>query len=261
MGPRPNLASGASAMRPRNATTKSKAGSQRLLSRLALLALSAGFIFNPVSHAKASHCGRDAMLVFDASSSMALPKAGPMPPRITEARQAMADVLPDIAPLRRIGLMVYGPSQAAGRASCDGISVRFGPRPDATQSVTAALDSLEPSGLTPLTAAVQSAAETMAFRDTPAIIVVITDGIETCGGQPCVLGRQLAQQGAHITVHVVGFRRVRDTVSLNGVSDGGGKHDRLRCLAQETGGSYVDTETVAELSAALRETLGCMLVG
>ncbi|MEM6483063.1 MAG: VWA domain-containing protein [Pseudomonadota bacterium] len=201
------------------------------------------------------------MLVFDASSSMALPKAGPDPARISEARQAMAAVLPDIAPLRRIGLMVYGPPHSEGRSGCEGIGLRFGPRPDAALSVTAALDGLEPSGLTPLTAAVQTAAETLAFRDTPAIIVVITDGIETCGGQPCVLGRQLAEEGAHITVHVVGFRRVRDPLALNSASDEGERHGKLKCLAQATGGTYVDTETVEDLSVALRETLGCVLVG
>lgn len=201
------------------------------------------------------------MLVFDASSSMALPKAGPAPARIDDARRAMANVLPDIASLRRIGLMIYGPPHMANGQNCNGIRLRFGPRPDAASSVTAALNELAPDGLTPLAASVQAAAETLTFREEPAIIVVVTDGIDTCGGEPCALGRQLAAQGAHITVHVVGFRRVRDVLALNGVPDEDERHDNLRCLAQATGGTYVDTETVAELSAALRETLGCPLVG
>ena len=55
-------------------------------------------------------CARDAMLVFDGSSSMAdLGFGAEGPTRIQEARQAVAQVLPDVAPLRRIGLMVYGP--------------------------------------------------------------------------------------------------------------------------------------------------------
>lgn len=232
-----------------------------VLPSAALLALGTGFVLNPVSQAKASFCERDAMLVFDASSSMALPKASPAPARIDEARQAMATVLPDIASLRRIGLMVYGPSPTTSGRDCDGIGLRFGPRHDAASSVAAALAELVPDGLTPLSASVQAAAETLAYRDEAAIIVVVTDGIDTCGGEPCILGRQLADQGAHITVHVVGFRRVRDVLALNGISDEDEKNDNLRCLAEETGGRYMDTETVAELSAALRETLGCPLVG
>ena len=64
-----------------------------------------------------------------------------------------------------------------------------------------------------------------------------------------------------MTVHVVGFRLVRDAMALNGGSTFRDTNASLRCLADETGGTYVETETVADLSAALRETLGCLLVG
>lgn len=242
-----------------------RAPSRRWRTRLALLTLSMTLAINPVSHAQAGSCARDAMLVFDASSSMALPKTGPEPARIDEARRALTDVLPEIAALRRIGLMVYGPSQSAGRRECDGIGLRFGPRPDAAPSVAAALDGLMPDGLTPLTASVQAAAETLNYRETPAIIVVVTDGIDTCGGQPCALGHNLAGQSADLTVHVIGFRRGNEALALeldlDGVAETQDRHSKLRCLAYQTGGTYVDTGTVAELSAALRRTLGCMLVG
>ena len=216
---------------------------------------------HPVAPAHAGFCGRDAMLVFDASSSMALPKAGPAPARIDEARRAMARVLPDIAPLRRIGLMVYGPPRMQDGRGCHGIGLEFAPRSDAAPSVNAALAGLVPDGLTPLTASVRAAAEAMAYREKPAIVVVVTDGIDTCGGEPCALGRQLASQGAHLTVHVVGFQRMRDPLEVEGASDRQDTYSNLRCLAQETGGTYVDTETVADLSTALRDVLGCMLIG
>ncbi|MEM6578558.1 MAG: VWA domain-containing protein [Pseudomonadota bacterium] len=232
------------------------------LTRFAVLTLSTTLAIHPVSQAQASYCTRDAMLVFDASSSMALPKTGPEPTRIDEARRAMTAVMPDIAALRRIGLMIYGPPHSSrGQRGCDGIGLRFAPRADAAPSITAALAGLVPAGLTPLTASVREAAEMLEHRKTPAIIVVITDGIETCGGQPCELGRQLADQSVDLTVHVIGFRRVRDPLALDGASVEDEAHTRLRCLAQKTGGTYADTDTVDELSAALRERLGCMLVG
>ena len=48
----------------------------------------------------------------------------------------------------------------------------------------AAIDALRPSGRTPLTDAVAQAAEVLDFRHKPGLIVVLTDGEETCGGSP-----------------------------------------------------------------------------
>ncbi|MEM8581908.1 MAG: hypothetical protein AAGF50_12000, partial [Pseudomonadota bacterium] len=182
--------------------------------------------------------------------------------RIDDARVAIAKVLPEIATVRRIGLMVYGPvSLAGGKKACDRIGLRFGPRPDAAEPVAEALGTLEPDGLTPLTASVRAAAETLDFRRVPAIIVLVTDGIETCGGQPCALGRDLAEHGVQLTVHVVGFRMVGKTLAIKGASISGDANADLQCLARETGGRYIETETIQDLTFALRETLGCAMIG
>ena len=44
------------------------------------------------------------------------------------------------------------------------------------------VNALTPAGKTPLTAAVGQAAEVLHFRVKPALIVVLTDGEETCSG-------------------------------------------------------------------------------
>jgi Ca-activated chloride channel family protein len=44
----------------------------------------------------------------------------------------------------------------------------------------AAIDALRPSGRTPLTGAVAQAGEALDFRHRPGLIVVLTDGEETC---------------------------------------------------------------------------------
>ena len=49
---------------------------------------------------------------------------------------------------------------------------------------------LQPSGDTALTDAVQIAAEVLDYKSSPATIVLVTDGKETCGGMPCALGRR-----------------------------------------------------------------------
>ena len=57
-------------------------------------------------------CTEDAMIVFDASGSMAGSLAegiGAKIRRIDEVRKALAQVLPNVAHFRRIGLVTYGP--------------------------------------------------------------------------------------------------------------------------------------------------------
>ena len=180
------------------------------------------------------------------------------PSRIEEARVAIRDVMPDVAPVRRIGLLTYGPG--AGDA-CRGIQVKFTPMPDAASAVITEVDRLIPTGLTPLTASVREAAETLKFRTSPGIVVLVTDGSETCGGAPCQLGADLAREAADLTVHVIGFRLVFDPFSWNGIEAFETAAAEVQCLADQTGGSYVTTETVDDLAQELRRTLGCALIG
>ncbi|MEL7125451.1 MAG: vWA domain-containing protein [Pseudomonadota bacterium] len=206
-------------------------------------------------------CTDDAMIVFDGSGSMAEMGFNQIDePRIFEARRAVRTALPQVAPFRRIGLIIYGPGGAGGVGECSGIELRFGPRVDAADDVIASVDDLQPQGRTALTEAVALAAETLRAPPEPGTVVLVTDGKETCGGQPCALAADLS--GTGLTVHVIGFK-VRgehfgwesegDTDYVTSVSV-------AKCLADRTGGEYVNTETVDELIAAMNRTLGCKLL-
>lgn len=214
-----------------------------------------------ISSVYAQDCTRDAMLVFDGSASMAeLGLQLDEPKRIDDARKALQDAMPQIAPIRRIGLITYGPGP---ENSCDGINLKFEPVANAAQPVLDAIALLDPNGLTPLTEAVRKASEVLNYRTDPGIVVLVTDGNETCGGAPCTLGAELAATAANLTVHVIGFRVVTDRFAWDSPDV-----DRFpegtsvaKCLSDHTGGMYVSTETVEELSDALRRTLGCNAIG
>ncbi len=206
-------------------------------------------------------CAVDAMLVFDGSASMnEIGFRSQDPTRIEDARRAMHRAMPQIAPYRRVGLLVYGPG---GQDGCTGIDLRFAPKADASERVVGEIDALAPNGLTPIAASVRAAAEALDYTRAPGIVVLVTDGNETCGGRPCALGEELAQTAQDLTVHVIGFKVFYDPFSWNSPeaqSYDGGK-TVAKCLADRTGGRFVSTETVDELAAALRETLGCALIG
>lgn len=213
-------------------------------------------LMTTAGHAQVS-CTSDAMIVFDGSGSMAEMGFNDInEPRIFEARRAMRTVLPPIAQARRLGLVVYGPG---GTDACTGVDLRFAPRADAADAITAAVEGLQPAGSTPLTQAVRRAAQVLDHVDKPATIVLVTDGKETCGGQPCVLAADLAAEGLDTVVHVIGFK-VRGAFfswDRDPDNDYNASESVARCLADRTGGTYTGAETLDELIAALRKTLSC----
>src|SRR4029450_9647650 len=133
---------------------------------------------------KPEPCTEDAMIVFDASGSMSGNQTLGIPnsrPRIDEVRAALARVLPTASKHRRVGLITYGP----GPYNQCNVKLDFKPMADAFKTITRAVNGLVPAGKTPLTSAVQQAAEVLNYRSKPGVIVLVTDGEETCGGAPC----------------------------------------------------------------------------
>ena len=217
-------------------------------------------LFYATSSSATDNCAADAMIVFDGSGSMAEMGFNDISePRIFEARKAIADVTPDIARDRRLGLIVYGPN---GIDECSGLDLRFAPKHEAARPIIDAVEALEPAGSTPLSEAVRMAAETLSYKTKPATILLITDGKETCGGKPCALAAELAATGADTTVHVIGFK-VRGSFfnwDRQNDNDYNVAESVSRCLADRTGGTYTSAETLAQLIAAMRATLGCQLL-
>jgi Ca-activated chloride channel family protein len=193
------------------------------------------------------------MIVFDASGSM----AGNLDqgiattiPRINEVRAALAAVLPTATRLRRVGLITYGPGPYQ---QCN-IELKLKPTPNAADIIMSEVNALTPAGRTPLTAAVKEAAEVLDFRAKPGVIVVLTDGEETCGGSPCDLGKKLHAEAYQLTVHIIGFR-------LKGISWTGEQSILdAKCLADTNGGLYIGAETRQDLVEALEKTLGCPML-
>lgn len=180
-------------------------------------------------------------------------------PRIFEARRAMAESIPQIAQNRRLGLMIYGPN---GEDECTGLDLRFGPVANAAAPIIDAVNSLEPAGSTALTKAVEIAAQTLEHETRPATILLVTDGKETCGGAPCALASELAATGLETTVHVIGFK-VRGSFfswDRENTNDYTSSESVARCLADRTGGTYASAETLEQLIAAMRDTLGCKIL-
>lgn len=190
-------------------------------------------------------CMSDAMIVFDASGSMAAADfPGGAPSRFDRAKVSLGTFLPTVAPQRRLGLVVYGPG--ASRNACENASLLIRPQPNFAEPIMSEVETLRPAGRTPLTLGVRMAIEALPATD--ATVVLLTDGQDTCRGDPCAVARELHSARPSVTVHVIGYKlQMRDGRAESGAE----------CLASETGGLNVTADTVDELIRAFEQTLGC----
>ena len=200
--------------------------------------------------AKPAPCKDDAMIVFDASGSMAgnvNQGIATIIPRIDEVRSALSKVLPSATRFRRVGLITFGP----GPYNQCNVQLNFAPLPHAEVPIMKAVDALTPAGKTPLTSAVQQAAEVLDYRNKPGVVVVVTDGEETCGRSPCELGEQLHASALQLTIHIIGYRL--ENYSWTGEQS----VVEAKCLAERNNGLYITAESEDDLVAAFEKTLDC----
>ncbi|HSD92842.1 MAG TPA: VWA domain-containing protein [Methyloceanibacter sp.] len=195
-------------------------------------------------------CTEDAMIVFDASGSMAGNTVQGLfsdITRIDEVRKALGQVLPGATKFRRVGLITYGPGPYG---QCN-VALDFRPMPNAAPQIMSVVNALNPAGKTPLVEAVKQATRVLDYQG---VVVLLTDGEETCGGAPCELGKLLKATGRSLTVHVIGYqlRAFRWTGAQSFLD--------VKCLAEETGGLYITAENRQDLVEAFEKTLGCPMM-
>jgi Ca-activated chloride channel homolog len=178
------------------------------------------------------------LLVLDASGSMKEP-AGDGRPRFQAATSAMREVLGALPGDLDVGLRVYGSKISDGPGSCRDSELVVPVTPLNRKAVRTALSEAKPLGNTPLAHSLQQAA-----RDLPEegqrTIVLISDGEESCGGDPCQVARDLSRQGVDVRIDVIGFQ-----------VDGKAR-DELTCIAQAGRGTFYDAPDASALTAQLQ---------
>lgn len=186
----------------------------------------------------ASTAADRAIVVLDASGSMWGQIDGR--PKLEIARETLRSVLQTLPADLELGLMAYGHRE---KGNCEDIELIVPPAAGTGPAIVAAAEGMKFLGKTPLTAAVRQAAEALRYTEDKATVVLITDGLETCNADPCAVGSELEQSGVDFTAHVVGF----------GLTAEEGR--QVACLAENTGGKYIQASDAKALEDALVETV------
>ncbi|MGL4429808.1 MAG: VWA domain-containing protein [Silvania sp.] len=102
-----------------------------------------------------------------------------------------------------------------------------------------AIDKIQPVGKTALAEALEKAGKLVDGVDRDAIIVLITDGEETCGGDPCEVAQRLKQSKPRLQVNVVDI-----------MNTGAGN-----CIASHTGGSVYAVNNTHEFNEMMNRAI------
>lgn len=143
-----------------------------------------------------------------------------------------------------LALRAYGNTSSSKQNNCadSSLLVPFGERN--REYVRHAISGLRPTGQTPIAYALNQAVHDFGSLQSDRTLVLVSDGIESCGGDPVAAAHALRQQG--IVVHLIGF-------GLGNAADEDSAS--LQAVANASGGRYVTAGSAEELKSALAETV------
>lgn len=208
---------------------------QRNLTAIALLGSLIG-----ATHAGAAD--RNVALILDASGSMN-GKLTDGTRKIAAAKSAVAELAEKIPNDVQLSFRAYGHQHHRSKHNCTDTQLLVPAAAAGTirEAVRASSNSLMAQGYTPITYVLGLAADDLKNATGKKTIVLVSDGKETCEGDPCVLANKLAEADADLTIHTVGF----------GVDAQARR--QLQCIAGAARGTYRDAATALDLLQTMEE--------
>lgn len=158
--------------------------------------------------------------------------------KIVAAKRAMVDLLSgiELPSSATLGLTIYGHRAKGDCADIEHFSaVGYAERSE----LVPLIEGIQPKGKTPIADSLRIVGESLKGKEESSSIVLVSDGIESCGKDPCEVARQLREAyGINVVIHVVGFD----------VREG---QEQLQCIAKAGGGEFRSADNATELSEAL----------
>ncbi len=185
--------------------------------------------------------GKMVEVILDASGSMnGKLKSGET--KLDAAKKSVDELVRTLDPGTIFALRAYGHQSSKDKHDCFDTKILsgFGSLVANRDQIHTNVYALKAMGYSPITYVLSEA-----VKDFPAdyrgdmVIVLISDGRETCKGDPCVLAQDLAKEKGRLVVHTIGFG-----------ADSAARH-QLECMAKTTGGKYYLADDAGQLVKAL----------
>jgi len=185
------------------------------------------------------------LFILDASNSMNA-RWGDQT-RIEAAKELLAKTVDELrdVPNLEIGLRVYGHQSpiTATFQDCNDTKLEVPFAPNNFSQVKTRIKSIYAKGTTPIARSLEAAAGDFPDQTSRNIIILITDGLEACDNDPCVIAKKLHDKGVKVTPFVIGLGM--DLSYL----------EKFKCI-----GSYSDAETKDAFAKVLQNVVNKALL-
>ncbi|MFB5662445.1 VWA domain-containing protein [Alteribacillus sp. HJP-4] len=146
-------------------------------------------------------------ILLDVSGSMAAENESGS--RMEEAKEAIGDFVEALPDNSTMSLRIYGQEGSNAEddkeISCEVTEAVYEGDAD-TELVRETLKRVEPTGWTPLALAIEDAADDIPENVSDAIVYIVSDGMETCGGDPAAAAEELVDQEIEPIINIIGFQ-------------------------------------------------------
>ncbi|SHJ28894.1 Ca-activated chloride channel family protein [Hymenobacter daecheongensis DSM 21074] len=170
------------------------------------------------------------LFVLDASGSMMAPWEGR--PRWDVARGLLSKMVDSLNayPNLQLGLRAYGHQHPNSENNCEDSRLEVPFAPKNAKAIKARLSTLKAQGNTPITYSIlQAASDFPPDKTSRNVLILITDGLESCKGDPCATSVALQRKHVFLRPFIIGLGAERDF----------GK--QLECLGQYYNAADVNT--------------------
>ncbi|WP_224814070.1 VWA domain-containing protein [Hasllibacter sp. MH4015] len=170
---------------------------------------------------------RRLILALDSSGSMA--SAAGNRTRMDVAREEALAALSQAPDGVEVGLIAFGHrgnnDEAGRQESCAGVDVLYPPGVVDPPVLAAAVEQARATGWTPLASAIEMAGNQ--FQPTQIegeqVVWIISDGEETCGGDPVAAARALHESELRVVINIIGYALpAAERAALEAVAEAGG---------------------------------------
>ena len=160
-------------------------------------------------------------------------------PKIDIAREALEGILAEVGGETQLALMAYG---HRNKDDCQDVELLVPFGAGGAEQLRSSIAGLKPTGKTPIAYSLEQTLAAFEGRlEENNNVVLISDGIETCEGDPCAVAASLGERGVNLRVHVVGFDVDEEAKA------------QLGCIAEKGGGEYYDASNAGELNEVLTQ--------
>jgi Ca-activated chloride channel family protein len=137
------------------------------------------------------------LFLLDASASMYQPwGTGTAETRITSAKKILNEIMDSLEKKNHVelALRVYGHQSPLGAKDCKDTKLEAGFSRNNIPFIREKLKAINPKGITPIAYSLQQASNDFPDNQARNIIILMTDGEESCGGDPCAVAYELEKK-------------------------------------------------------------------